>query len=353
MIKYIVKEVKAITADTVLLTLTPKRGINTLSFYPGQYAAIGFNRGLRPSPVRCFSILSSPNENGSIQFGIKVFGDFTKSISKLQVGNKVFIHGPFGDFGIDEDFDKSAVMLAGGIGITPFISNIRYLSEIKSNIKLTLLYSNKDQDNIPFIDELKYLESINPNFNVVHFITRGPVDKLKGSRVVRNRIDGQKLSQITNGKFNNFTYFICGPKLFTTNLTAELIDCGTDINRIMAEEFTPTGSDNLPNAANKRISFWTYSLTAATLAIAVVGIMGIDLIRYVPKYASVSNKTTTSNAASAQGSNTASSGSSSYSSGSSTSSVGSSTSTSPSSSSGNNSSNSSSQTYQQPTTSVS
>jgi len=348
--KYTVKNVKRITKDTILLTLNPKNSRDTLRFYPGQYAAIGFKKGLRPSPVRCFSIVSSPNQSEELQFGIKILGDFSNTISELSSGSKVFVHGPFGDFGLDEDYDKSAIMLAGGIGITPFISNIRYLTEIKSNIRLTLLYSNKDQDNIPFLEELIQIEKLNPRLNVVYFVTRGPIDKLKGLKVIRSRIDARKLKQLTDDRFNNFTYFICGPKQFTTSLSSELINLGTDSGLIMSEEFTPTGADNLPNSTNKKLTRWTYSLTAATLAMAIFGIMVLDLARHIPKVSATSHVNTSSQTSTPTGSDTTSSSGSSTNaqdSGSSTSSVGSSTST------NQNTSSPSVQKYQAPTTSVS
>lgn len=356
--KYIVEDVKKITDDTVLLTLIPKNGTPKLDFYSGQYAAIGFRRGFRPSPVRCFSIVSSPNDDKKLQFGIKILGDFTKTVAQLKKGAKIFVHGPFGDFGLDEEYDKSAIMLAGGIGITPFISNIRYFTEEKSKVKLTLLYSNKDQSNIPFLKELKELEDKNPNFKVVHFITRGPIDKLKSYRVVKGRIDTKKLTKLTYDKFNNFTYFICGPKQFTTDLTKTLLDCGTNPTRIMAEEFTPTGADNLPNVINKKLTRWTYAFTAATLAIAVIGIMGIDLIRYVPKTKAIENTESSGSNTNVQSSSSNGSSTNSSAGSSTTSTTGSSTSVEPKTSSSTSSSSSSSkntstQNYQSPTTSVS
>src|ERR1019366_8414409 len=104
-----------IVGNILLLTMQPERLAEQIKFYPGQYAAISFYLGSRPSPTRCFSIVSSPRDK-YLQFAIRISGDFTTAASLLQPGDKVKVTGPYGQFTIDPEYDDSLVFIAGGIG---------------------------------------------------------------------------------------------------------------------------------------------------------------------------------------------------------------------------------------------
>jgi ferredoxin-NADP reductase len=357
-----VQEIKAIGKNTLLLTIAPKRKRDAITFSPGQYAAIGFKRNGRPSPMRCFSIVSSPRNPEVIQFAMRIQGDFTTAISELKQNDTVFLHGPFGDFAINERYDKNIIMLAGGIGITPFMSMARYAAETNSQIPMTLLYSCSYPEDIPFMDELLELEKCNPRFKVAYFITQGSVNKLQNIRRLAGRIDEDRLQQLTGGRYNKFTYFVCGPKQFTKSLSSTLLANNVAADRIITEEFTPSTSAASINTAPKySITRWTYGLTGAALVLVVGFFMVLDLVRFVPKSlqaqasAAPSQATQSSPAISSNSSDT----SSNYTSPTSTQPNNSSTSDTSSSLDGSSSNSSSSyspaptQTYQQPVTSVS
>jgi len=286
-----VKSLKRIAPDTILLTLQPKRPKDWFQFSPGQYVAIGFKYHGRPSPMRCFSIVSSPNNKVELQLAMRLAGEFTNSIAELEAGEAVFVYGPFGNFVIDEQLDRNVILIAGGIGITPFMSMIRYASEARLQLPITLLYSNKHQTNIPFYKELLELEQQNSHFKAVFFITNGGIDKLNDELSIPGQISDDKLNQLINHRYNRFTYFICGPRGFTKNIKTMLAKHNTDPTRIITEEFTPTSQTNsLSTAPKLSISRMTYYLTGASLALAIGLIMMVDLARAVPKLISVESK---------------------------------------------------------------
>ncbi len=279
-----VRNTEIIGKDTLLLTIVPKRNRDAFNFQAGQYAAIGFKRNGRPTPMRCFSIVSSPRHPEAVQFAMRIHGDFTTAASELQMGDTVFLQGPFGEFLIDEGRHKNIIMLAGGIGITPFISMARYAVEKNSSVPMTLLYSCSRPDDIPFIDELIELEHERALFRVAYFITKGTHASLQNVRGATGRIDDQRLQQLTNGKYNNYTYFICGPKQFSNALRKSLLRYGTSEERIITEEFTPSSSTmSMGSAPRHNLSRWTYGLTGASLAVATSFFMVLDLVRAVPK----------------------------------------------------------------------
>lgn len=338
---YSVVSTSYISSDVLLLTIAPKRGQSPLQFFPGQYAAIGFKRGFRPSPVRCFSIVSSPNNPNAVQFAVRVKGGFTQALATLQPGDQVFLYGPFGEFGIDEQYDKNVIFMAGGIGITPFMSMARYAAETRSSLPITLIYSCSSQDNIPFFDELKKLEQANPRFKVLYLITQGSTEKLQGVRAMSGRLSDTLLARITGEKFHEFTYFVCGPKGFIANAKDILYGYDLTDDQIVTEEFTPSGKAiGLSLVPKAPISRWTYGLTAAAVVLAALFFMSLDLVQFWPKSANAQAKANSASQSTNGASDTNAANTSTDTTGSST-------------NSSNNSTPTYNQTYQQPTSSVS
>jgi ferredoxin-NADP reductase len=284
--RFIIKNMIRNSPDTLLLTLRPKHNEDQLYFTPGQYLALGFKKFGRPSPVRCFSIVSSPNHPGELQVGVRILGNFTRQLAKLKIGTGVFVYGPFGNFVMDPGYDTHTIFMAGGIGITPFMSMIRTSTENGSSGTITLLYSCRNQENIPFYQDLLQLERQNARLRVVFYITRGAVDKLREAHVVSGYINDTRLNELTSKQYNRFSYFMCGPKGFVENITGVLKSHNTDPDRIVTEEFTPTDNMGSGLVPGGKLSWWTYGLSGASLAMATAFFMVLDLSRAVPKLVS-------------------------------------------------------------------
>ncbi|MDZ7379022.1 MAG: FAD-dependent oxidoreductase, partial [candidate division KSB1 bacterium] len=76
---------------------------------------------------------------------------------------------------------------AGGIGITPFISMLRYINEESLNYKITLIYSNSDRASTPFLEELQNMAKKNPSFKLILTMTQDPEWEGEKRRVEANR----------------------------------------------------------------------------------------------------------------------------------------------------------------------
>ena len=112
---------------------------NNFEYKPGQHARIEFNiDDPENGNARPLSIASSPTEN-FLLFSTKISRTlFKQKIGSLKVGDKIKIKGPMGVFVLDENA-KNIVILGGGIGITPFRDMIKYATDKKLPVKLTLL----------------------------------------------------------------------------------------------------------------------------------------------------------------------------------------------------------------------
>lgn len=345
-----------IAAGTLLLTLKPESASDHFPFAPGQYASIGFRRGGRPTPVRCFSMASSPNET-RLQFGMRIHGRFTRTAARLQPGDKVYVHGPFGEFTFSED-DRHIVMLAGGIGITPFISMLRYATEMRLPQNVTLLFTNRTIQNAPCAAEIMELAAKNPRLRVYFFNTGEDEVALAppSVRFMRGQVTQAHLQRLADGSYAGSTYFICGPKGFMKNMQKGLQRQGVDESYIVTESFA-SGSKHAMLGGFSAQSM-TYGLTAASM-IAMTGfIMFLDLSRANSVSGTAAKAKTAQNAASSTTTtaSTPSTSTTAVPSAPSTpaSNTGSaSSSSSPSSNSSSSSNTSTQSTYQQPTSSVS
>ena len=155
MSRYTVRSTEHLTPSILKLTLALENpNQKPLAFLPGQYASISFKHKGRPSSYRCFSIASSPTKQGHIEFGIRVMGKFTHALENILPGDEVQVMGPFGNFVLHPDVPGNLIFCAGGIGITPFMSMLRYINDLKLDNKVTLLLSSRNSKEIPYLEEL-------------------------------------------------------------------------------------------------------------------------------------------------------------------------------------------------------
>lgn len=173
-------------------------------YKPAQFLYLSLNVGDVGSDSRPLSIASSPTEN-FIMVSTKISNsDFKQKFARIKAGDVVTIQGPIGTFILKEDA-KEAVMLGGGIGITPFRDMIKYAGDKKLPMKLTLLYSNKTPNDIVYRDEWAVFERENPNLKVVNTITD---DAAWHGR--KGRINESMIREFCDD-IDNAVFYICGP----------------------------------------------------------------------------------------------------------------------------------------------
>lgn len=292
MAKYTLTNRQKLSPTSLLLTLEPS-GDMAIGFEPGQYISLRFKRLGRPTTARCFSVVNFPNDQGIIQLGVRVEGVFTTALSEVPTGSEVHIDGPFGQFYLDPDYDKTAVFLAGGIGITPILSIIRSVSERHLPVPMTLLYSCRSQDDVPFAEDLQRLEQINPHLRVVFLITDGPTDRFgSGTKVLKGRVTPELITQACGNDFENTSFFICGPQGFMDAVEDTLRSAGAPDWRINIESFIQAHAarERGLSAATKKL-FSVYGLAAMGFIAAFAVIFGTDVYHYAAAEADNTVKT--------------------------------------------------------------
>ena len=199
-------------------------------YISGQYVNI------KPMSIsghgKSYTISSTPQEK-FLCITIKKKGEVSSSIIHLSIGEKIILEGPYGNFYPEKDV-KDIVMIAGGIGITPFFSIIK--SKLKSNTKnkILLFYSNKTVDQAPFFKELNELSKKCASFNVIHFLTE---EKKKHTSIKEYKRINRILLEKYLVSYKNKCYYVCGSIKFVDDMWKILKSMGVLEEFIFTESF--------------------------------------------------------------------------------------------------------------------
>ena len=204
---------------------------NNFDSKPGQYIITELDANdTENGNTRPLSIASSPTEK-FLLFSTKISeSPFKKKFNELKICDKVKLKGPVGIFVLSETA-KNIIFLGGGIGITPFRSMIKYATDKKLPIKLTLVYSNRTSDEICYKSEWPLMEKQNPNLKVVYTITDEP-----GWTGRKERIGEQMIKEFSND-LGNTLFYICGPPAMVDGLSQLLKSMNVPQANIKIEKF--------------------------------------------------------------------------------------------------------------------
>ncbi len=240
--KALVTEIKNLTPSIVEITMVRRDGADFPDFLPGQYATLSFPNYERLKGERSFSIASAPTDRSRLRFGIRIGGRYTSALRRIRMREPVIVAGPFGKFTFDPDRDRSAVFIAGGIGITPFLSMIRAATDLELKNELTLIYSVRSMNDAAYMQELNELERINPHLRVTYAISDEKVPGLS-ERLVPGRINPELIDKMLPGNMWGYSFFLCGPPPFMDAMTAALRTMGLPASAVMTERFGIGSSD--------------------------------------------------------------------------------------------------------------
>jgi ferredoxin-NADP reductase len=138
----------------------------------------------------------------------------------LEIGAKVKVSKPLGKFVLHDDYSKPAVLLSGGIGVTPFRSMIKYATDKQLPMSIVMFDSNRNISNILYKEEFDECLDKNQNLKIVYTITQKEDDKQVTSEVGVNkewrgeigRIDEMMITKYLNdNEIMNSIFYICGP----------------------------------------------------------------------------------------------------------------------------------------------
>ncbi|MGH9451038.1 MAG: FAD-dependent oxidoreductase [Terriglobia bacterium] len=185
--------------------------------------------------VRGFSVASAPDEETLLVATRMRNTAFKRFLAVAPPETEVKIEGPFGDFRLHRDTTRPAVMLAGGIGITPFRSIVLDAAHRKLNHRIFLFYFNHRPEDAPFLDELQHLETVNPYYQFIGVMTQ-PERSHRDWSGEKGRLSDAMLKTYLKGVVNP-VYYIAGPAPMVRGILEILNTARIDDDDIRTEEF--------------------------------------------------------------------------------------------------------------------
>lgn len=208
-----------------------------ISFKPGQYilySLLHLSYEDPRGPRRFFSIVSEQTENTDTVSFVTRLRDtgFKKTIQEMEVGSEINVERVMGAFVLPDDNTIPLVFIAGGIGITPFISMIRYVVKHRTGHQITLIYSNRDRQSTAFFEELEGIAKTNQNIKVIFIMTQ---DKEWNGE--KKHLNSELIKELIPDYLQK-TFMIVGPPGMNDSVEEELKKMQISESQIKKENFS-------------------------------------------------------------------------------------------------------------------
>jgi len=215
-----VKSVKKITHDVISIQ-TEKPHLYT--FTPGQATEVSINKDGWEEKKRPFTFTSLPIEK-YLEFTIKIYPDHlgvTNQLQHLEQGGELILHDVFGAIAYRDE----GIFIAGGAGITPFISILRSLASNKQIANNKLIFANKTEGDIILEKELAQL--LGDNF--INVLSDEQSDRHTYGLITGDIIESMGGSLTTQ-------FYVCGPPPMMEAVLKHLVNLGVDEGTIIQEK---------------------------------------------------------------------------------------------------------------------
>lgn len=230
---YEITRVETIGRECTCVEVAPKRGA-AMAYLPGQFAFVSFAAQHLSREPHPFTLASTPSRPGTIQFAIRHCGDWTRQVGTLTIGDRVCLQGPFGRFShlLHASPQQELIMIAGGIGITPMLSMLRFMADHGDPRPITLIWSNRTRAHLVFTKEFEHLSAKLTGLRRVPIFTENTDSGTPSGRLNRTMLDSM-LSECGRES----AVFLCGPPSMMTALVTDLKTLGFSARSIITETF--------------------------------------------------------------------------------------------------------------------
>jgi len=233
----LVSEIFQETPHVKTLRLTdPGGGKLPFNYLPGQFITVSATPNGIPLK-RSYTIASSPTHRDYCEITVKQeeHGTMSRYLDmEVHTGELLQVTGPSGKFTFTEAHAKSAVFIGGGVGLTPMMSAIRYLTDRSWKGEIYFFFSCKDEGSIIFREELLYLQKRYSNLHVFFVLSQqqggASVDFIPGH--ITKEIINERVPDIVSRMVH-----ICGPKPMMDAVTLMLDELNVPKENVMQEVF--------------------------------------------------------------------------------------------------------------------
>lgn len=227
---YLIGKIEKVCPDVTVFTFRSQDNV-PVDFIPGMFAMLFYKNQQTGEEIgRAFSIASAPNL-GYFEFMVAmVHGKMTTKLEEAKVGDIYYISAPYGSFKFDANAGKKFLFLAGGTGLAPFFSMIKYTSGLSVQPDISMMYSVKYPQDIIEKDQLDGF--VANGIKLAITVTRpAPGDGWTGQT---GHIDAEMIKKYTPDFAERIPY-LCGPPKFVQAIKEALVSLGIDERAIKAE----------------------------------------------------------------------------------------------------------------------
>ena len=198
-----------------------------MKFHPGQFLYVSFDSNAVSREPHPFSI-SSPPESSRLRLSIKRLGDWTGDVSSIHNGEPARVWGPYGHFAetLLKRPGAPAVLIGGGIGITPFLSIVRSQAFAERTGDTTLIYSAPTKEKLVYAKEIAETAESLPHFRFVRHVSDD-----------EGFIDRDYLENLLDRPLPEHAFHLCGPEAMTDTFQSFLTNAGVPRKQIIMEDF--------------------------------------------------------------------------------------------------------------------
>jgi uncharacterized protein len=260
--KFRVKNKIKETPDICSFYLIPHDGKDIPPFYPGQFLTFKFNfNPLNKPEIRCYS-LSDRSGHPCYRVSIKkvVTQDNNLNVHNglistyfhdvLNVNDILDVKAPGGNFYLDLNTMTPIVLIAAGVGITPFLSMINSIIKANSGHEVWLFFGVRNKAHHFMKQHLEDLAHINKKFHFIVLYSRPEKTDILGEDYYeKGRIEIELIKKVLPS--NNFIFYICAPPELINKTAAGLKEWGVPKEKIKFEAF---GENTLKNINKKNSS---------------------------------------------------------------------------------------------------
>ena len=237
--KYVLELKKKEQTGTGMFDFVFKQGNGSARFRPGQYMewTLAHEKSDSRGNRRYFTIASSPTE-ADLRLGVKFYdppSSFKKNLLAMGPGDEIVAGQLAGDFTLPKDPHKKLVFIAGGIGITPFRSMVKYLVDRGERRDIVLLYSNRALAEVAYRDVFDEAAA-RIGMRTIYAITDANETLPDNEHYCRGRINAKLIAQ-TVPDYRDRTFYISGTHAMTTAFHETLRAMGVPAHRIKTDFF--------------------------------------------------------------------------------------------------------------------
>jgi len=209
-----------------------------IKFFPGQYLDITVPG--TDGETRSFSMANVPGREGRFEFVIKIYPDglFSEFLaSKVQVGDRLDVEGPFGTFTLRESRTSPLIFVGGGAGMAPVLGLLRSMADRGVERGAVFYYGARGQRDLCFEEELRSLEGKIPGFRYVPALSDPAADDQWDGEVGLITEVVQRCEPDLSGR----DAYVCGPPPMVEAAIPTLVSLGIPEQNIFYDKFTTTG----------------------------------------------------------------------------------------------------------------